>query len=185
MKVRVLVQHTIPIFILTLGAGITPGRAEGSAVLSRWQGPRPPTAGGLNTGCRAQPCGAGVTPGRGDGSAVLRPAGPRLCPSRSREKMRCADFRVFSLWVQGPQPLPPTAQVILSSCRARQRRAALTLGAGVTPAALGWFWRRPPAFFPNALVSFSAPGRSVSQLHKRSGRLTLSSGQRSEVTRQC
>jgi hypothetical protein len=34
----------------------------------------------------------------------------------SREKMRCADFRVFfSLWVQGPQPLPPTAQVILPS----------------------------------------------------------------------
>jgi len=27
--------------------------------------------------------------------------------------MRCADFRVFSLRVQGPQPLPPTAQVIL------------------------------------------------------------------------
>jgi hypothetical protein len=29
--------------------------------------------------------------------------------------MRCADFRVFSLRVQGPQPLPPTAQVILPS----------------------------------------------------------------------
>jgi len=27
--------------------------------------------------------------------------------------------------VQGPQPLPPTAQVILPSCRARQRSAAL------------------------------------------------------------
>jgi hypothetical protein len=27
--------------------------------------------------------------------------------------MRCADFRVFSLRVQGPQPLPHTAQVIL------------------------------------------------------------------------
>jgi len=39
--------------------------------------------------------------------------------------MRCADFRVFSMRVQGPQPLPPTAQVILPSCRARQRRAAL------------------------------------------------------------
>jgi hypothetical protein len=26
--------------------------------------------------------------------------------------MRCADFRVFSPRVQGPQPLPPTAQVI-------------------------------------------------------------------------
>jgi len=38
--------------------------------------------------------------------------------------MHCADFRVFSLRVQGPQPLPPTAQVILPSCR-RQRRAAL------------------------------------------------------------
>jgi len=34
--------------------------------------------------------------------------------------MRCADFHVFSLRVQGPQPLPPTAQVILPSCR-RQR----------------------------------------------------------------
>jgi hypothetical protein len=31
--------------------------------------------------------------------------------------MRCADFRVFSLRVQGPQPLPPTAQVILPSLR--------------------------------------------------------------------
>jgi hypothetical protein len=40
-----------------------------------------------------------------------------LLPSRSREKMRCADFHVFSLRVQGPQPLPPTAQVILPSCR--------------------------------------------------------------------
>jgi len=30
--------------------------------------------------------------------------------------MRCADFRVFSMRVQGPQPLPPTAQVILPSC---------------------------------------------------------------------
>jgi hypothetical protein len=29
--------------------------------------------------------------------------------------MRCADFRVFSLRVQGLQPLPPTAQVILLS----------------------------------------------------------------------
>jgi len=28
-------------------AGVTPGRGDGSAVLSRWQGPRPPTAGGL------------------------------------------------------------------------------------------------------------------------------------------
>ena len=34
--------------------------------------------------------------------------------------MRCADFRVFSLRVQGPQPLQPTAQVILPSCH-RQR----------------------------------------------------------------
>jgi len=34
--------------------------------------------------------------------------------------MRCADFHVFSLRVQGPRPLPPTAQVILPSCR-RQR----------------------------------------------------------------
>jgi len=53
--------------------------------------------------------------------------------------MRCADFRVFSLRVQGPQPLSPTAQVILpSSCRkpvaSRQLSAALTLGAAVTPA---------------------------------------------------
>ena len=47
--------------------------------------------------------------------------------------MRCADFRVFSLRVQGPQPLPPTAQVILPSYR-RQRRPALTLGAGLSPA---------------------------------------------------
>src|SRR5208337_4261061 len=46
--------------------------------------------------------------------------------------MRCADFHVFSLRVQGPQPLPPTAQVILPSCL-RQRSAALILGAGVTP----------------------------------------------------
>ena len=33
-----------------------------------------------------------------------------LLPSRSREKMRCADFRVFSLRVQGPQPLPKEVQ---------------------------------------------------------------------------
>jgi len=32
--------------------------------------------------------------------------------------MRCADFRVFSPRVQGPQPLSPTAQVILPSSRA-------------------------------------------------------------------
>jgi hypothetical protein len=31
--------------------------------------------------------------------------------------MRCADFRVFSLRVQGPQPLPPTAQVILPTTK--------------------------------------------------------------------
>jgi len=37
-------------------------RPDGSADLSLGQGPRPPTAGGLNSGCRAQPCGAGVTP---------------------------------------------------------------------------------------------------------------------------
>src|SRR5208337_2522524 len=85
------------IFVLTLGAGVTPGRCDGSAVLSRWQWPR-------------------------TGSS-----------SRSREKMRCADFHVFSMRVQGPQPLPPTAQVIPPSCL-RQRSAALTLGAGVTPA---------------------------------------------------
>jgi hypothetical protein len=36
---------------------------------------------------------------------------------RSREKMRCADFRVFSMRVQGPQPLPHTAQVILPAAR--------------------------------------------------------------------
>src|ERR1035437_8928446 len=39
-----------------LFAGVTPGRGDGSAVLSRGQGPRPPTAGGLNTGCRGHPC---------------------------------------------------------------------------------------------------------------------------------
>src|ERR1019366_7621136 len=43
------------IFVLTLGAGVTPGRGDGSAVLSRWQGPRPPTAGRLNTECRDHP----------------------------------------------------------------------------------------------------------------------------------
>src|SRR5208283_4181752 len=31
---------------------------------------------------------------------------PRAHPKRSREKMRCADFRVFSPRVQGPQPRP-------------------------------------------------------------------------------
>ena len=31
-------------------------RGDGSAVLSRWQGQRPPTAGGLNIGCRGHPC---------------------------------------------------------------------------------------------------------------------------------
>jgi hypothetical protein len=35
----------------------------------------------------------------------------------SPQRLHCADFRVFSLRVQGPQPLPPTAQVILPSCR--------------------------------------------------------------------
>ena len=38
------------------GARVAPGRGDGSAILSRWQGPRPPTAGGLNTGCRGHPC---------------------------------------------------------------------------------------------------------------------------------
>jgi hypothetical protein len=42
-------------------------------------------------------------------------------PVRSREKMRCADFRVFSLRVQGLQPLPPTAQVILQMSTSVQR----------------------------------------------------------------
>jgi len=45
---------------------------------------------------------------------MLARARVRALPARSREKMRCADFRVFSLRVQGLQPLPPTAQVILS-----------------------------------------------------------------------
>jgi len=35
--------------------------------------------------------------------------------------MRCADFRVFSLRLQGPQPLPPTAQVILLSRATTER----------------------------------------------------------------
>jgi hypothetical protein len=42
--------------------------------------------------------------------------------------MRCADFHVFSLRVQGPQPLPPTAQVILPSCRANGSFARVGLG---------------------------------------------------------
>src|SRR5208337_717610 len=37
-------------------AGVTPGRGDGSAVLGRWQWPRPPLAGGLNIGCRGHPC---------------------------------------------------------------------------------------------------------------------------------
>ena len=42
-------------FFLASGAGVTPGRGDGSAVLGRWQGPRATTERGLNTGCRAQP----------------------------------------------------------------------------------------------------------------------------------
>ena len=49
-------RDEVPHLFLTASAGLTPGRGDGSAVLSRWQGSRPPTAGGLNTGCRAQPC---------------------------------------------------------------------------------------------------------------------------------
>src|SRR5208337_3012456 len=49
-------RDEVPHPFLSLGAGVTPGRGGGSAVLSRWQRPRPLTAGGLNTGCRAQPC---------------------------------------------------------------------------------------------------------------------------------
>src|ERR1039458_2301584 len=57
---------------------------------------------------------------------LRRPRGIKLLAGAARQLFR----RVFSLRVQGPQPLPPTAQVILPSCRARQRRAALILGAG-------------------------------------------------------
>src|ERR1019366_9318591 len=42
----------------------------------------------------------------GTGGQYQETARPWALPSRSREKMRCADFRVFSLRVQGPQPLP-------------------------------------------------------------------------------
>jgi hypothetical protein len=48
------------------------------------------------------------------------------------KKTRRADFSIHYR-VQG-SPLPLTAQVILPSCR--QRRAALPLSAGVTPAFL-------------------------------------------------
>jgi len=40
---------------LILGAGLTPGRGDGSAVLTRWQGPRATTERGLDTGCRGHP----------------------------------------------------------------------------------------------------------------------------------
>ncbi len=41
---------------VSLGAGLTPGRSDGSAVLSRWQCLRATTERGLNTGCRGHPC---------------------------------------------------------------------------------------------------------------------------------
>src|ERR1035437_10486021 len=50
----------VPI-LLSLGAGVTPGRGDGSAVSSHWQGPGPPTAGGGRTlwwGGAAPPRGA-------------------------------------------------------------------------------------------------------------------------------
>src|ERR1035437_8753264 len=63
----------------------------------------------------------------------------RVSRSRARDREKRALRRTFRLIlrVQGPQPLPPTAQVILPSSR-RQRSAALTLGAGLSPAGADW-----------------------------------------------
>ena len=86
----------------------------------------------LNIGCRAHPwplARLASIKTRWHGRPLLRHRAPAALPSHSREKMRCADFRVLSLRVRGPQPLPPTAQVILLSravtpaeSRARLRR---------------------------------------------------------------
>jgi len=47
---------------------------------------------------------------RGDDRDAEQGVTPRTLPSHSREKMRCADFRVFSMRVQGPQAVATAAQ---------------------------------------------------------------------------
>ena len=63
--------------VLTVGAGVTPARGDGSAVLG------PVDRGRARQRSAALTVGAGVTPSRGDGSAVLRPVDSGRARQRS------------------------------------------------------------------------------------------------------
>src|ERR1039458_4986124 len=98
-------RRILRIFRLTVGAEVTPslGSCHDAAMvpltLLAGRSPAVGTGWPVLRG-RARQWSAALILGAG-----LSPA-PRAHPSRSREKMRCADFRVFSLRVQGPQPWP-------------------------------------------------------------------------------
>ncbi len=110
------------------------------------QPPRAPTARGINIGYRGHPCRAGRQ-GTALHLGLIAKSAKRVFRSQPREKRalrrtfrltlsawlssapcvvakRCAAqiFASSQHWVQG-SPLPPTAQVILPSCRARRPRA--------------------------------------------------------------
>src|SRR5208283_2545436 len=85
----------------------TPGRGDGSAVLSRWQHPRATTERGVNGRCRAQPCPAvGFT----FNSAFLSTL-PRPC------RTSAALSRIFPFLIRLLMFFPETAQPSVSERR--------------------------------------------------------------------
>jgi len=142
------------IFFLIPGARVTPGRWHGWPVLSHWQGPRPPTAGGLNIGCRGHPCHRVVA---------------KRCAAQIFASSHCG--------CRGRSPWPWRRRRSIKSlarARARQRRAALILGAGLSPAPAVCARSRPALRPPPRRVRTRAPtlrmrSGAVAPVHARGG----------------
>ena len=96
--------------------GATPGRGDGSAVLSRWQGPRATTERGLNTGCRGHPCRAIQDSASALPNSLARSSGEGEGEGEGHLRRECLMRRMIASLLH-PFPLPSSRAKPRDPCR--------------------------------------------------------------------